>query len=1402
MKQLLLLITTILFSVIAYSQNQILPFTNGDNTSNSTLPVRTVFDEGPNGLYVKYDFSGAVLKQIVEDGDFYHLLNIENFSHLQNIGKPAIPATNDIIIIPEGASIDIQITEQVSKIYNNFMLYPALEPATDTYGDDEPEFYIDADFYNQNVQYPSNIVNVNEIIEIKGIKFAIVQIAPIQYNPSTKQLKVYSKIEYTINFTGNPSSFILSENKYSNNFLKNLINIPLNNSALNTEINSLISNNNIANADPNYLIITHQDYIDAADSLALWKSQMGYKVEIISNSTWTSTDVKNQIQSRYSNYSPKPDYFVIIGDHDKVPGEVVVSQASSNDDFATDLYYACMDGTNDFVPDMAYGRISVANQSQSLSVIQKIINYERNPNSDPNYYQTGINAAYFQHAGNGYAERRFAQTSEDVLQHLDTNYNYNVNRVYVTGASVNPLYWNNGYYSNGESLPNYLKKPTFPWTGTASDIQSEINAGRFYVLHRDHGFSGGWGDPYFTSTHVGQLTNSAKPTVVFSVNCLTGKYYDNECFAEKFLRHPNGGAAGIFAHGEISYSGYNDGLTLGMFDAMFSNPGLVPTFTGSGGVTNPNLSPHNDIFKTGDIKNQGLIRMIETWGGNTGSIRYTHEMINYFGDPAMKIWTQFPSPITANHLDTLHCANDSVLNLTNVSIDGLATLTLYGELISSADIVNGSASLNFNELNGDTAILTITNHNSRPYIKYIIIEGGCPRARFDVSATNFCVDDSIFIQDLSSGNIMSYQWNFGANANPQTANTQGPFYIDYSSSGNKLISLTVTDSNNNTSTYAITIDIDQYCNFYVPASGNNTISRCQGRLYDNGGIFNYTNDAQGSFTINAPGASSISLVFNSFNFELNYDFLKIYDGSSTSAPLIGTYTGTVLPGNGMITSTSSSITIEQISDSYLNEDGFMLDWYCNMANSAPSVDFIAQDTVSCTGEISFYDFSLNGPANWHWDFGDGNFSTQQNPTHLYQNNGTYDVKLIVSNNFGTDSIVKNSIVNIQRPLTPNPFNNKRCKSGSIDISVDNTANGTVYWYETETSSNVLDTGDIFSINNLLQTDTFYAEVHQKPAPVFTAKPNNMGGGGYFTANSSHYLVFDCYEAVNLYSVVVYASSAGNRTIMLRNSGGGLIQSKSVYIPQGMQRIILDFDIPIASNLQLSAPAYPDLYRNNDGINYPYDLQGKLSIKHSSASSNPTGYYYFFYDWEIYGDDCVSLRTPVIAEVKDSLQPISGFDYNINDPVVSFSDTSKYADSYYWDFGDGDFSLLPSPTHTFQSDNTFNVSFTAANQCGTDVSSQAINIQASGLEDTNLINSFNLYPNPSSDFVVIEFNANSNLEGELLITDIIGKTLYAKDIDISNGNNTFKIDISNFASGVYNLQIFMNELTVNQQIIKK
>lgn len=56
--------------------------------------------------------------------------------------------------------------------------------------------------------------------------------------------------------------------------------------------------------------------------------------------------------------------------------------------------------------------------------------------------------------------------------------------------------------------------------------------------------------------------------------------------------------------------------------------------------------------------------------------------------------------------------------------------------------------------------------------------------------------------------------------------------------------------------------------------------------------------------------------------------------------------------------------------------------------------------------VNFTDLSTNSPTSWFWQFGDGENSTEQNPTHVYTYPGVFDVALTTGNAYGSNSTVK------------------------------------------------------------------------------------------------------------------------------------------------------------------------------------------------------------------------------------------------------------------------------------------------------------------------------------------------------------------------------------------------------------
>src|SRR5690606_999957 len=115
-----------------------------------------------------------------------------------------------------------------------------------------------------------------------------------------------------------------------------------------------------------------------------------------------------------------------------------------------------------------------------------------------------------------------------------------------------------------------------------------------------------------------------------------------------------------------------------------------------------------------------------------------------------------------------------------------------------------------------------------------------------------------------------------------------------------------------------------------------------------------------------------------------YDFVRIYDGPSTTSPLIGSYDGSNLPNNGnYIYTTNDTFLIRFTSDQLITDSGFVATFECLPPVIIPVAGFSANDTVTCNGTVIFTNTStnVNAGTSYAWDFGDGNSSTAFAPTH-------------------------------------------------------------------------------------------------------------------------------------------------------------------------------------------------------------------------------------------------------------------------------------------------------------------------------------------------------------------------------------------------------------------------------------
>lgn len=136
-----------------------------------------------------------------------------------------------------------------------------------------------------------------------------------------------------------------------------------------------------------------------------------------------------------------------------------------------------------------------------------------------------------------------------------------------------------------------------------------------------------------------------------------------------------------------------------------------------------------------------------------------------------------------------------------------------------------------------------------------------------------------------------------------------------------------------------------------------TYTAGSGNLYDSGGAAgDYSNDERSLYLIQPTGAGSVTITFNSFDVELDWDYLFIYDGATPNDSLIGKYTGTTSPGT--ITSSGGSLLLEFRSDCATTAPG----WEISYTSSLPD-NTIPTTSVNSFSNWQTMDFNVNFTDN-------------------------------------------------------------------------------------------------------------------------------------------------------------------------------------------------------------------------------------------------------------------------------------------------------------------------------------------------------------------------------------------------------------------------------------------------------
>jgi len=665
---------------------------------------------------------------------------------------------------------------------------------------------------------------------------------------------------------------------------------------------------------------------------------------------------------------------------------------------------------------------------------------------------------------------------------------------------------------------------------------------------------------------------------------------------------------------------------------------------------------------------------------------------------------------------------------------------------------------------------TITKTN------YITVNSLVPVAEFSANKTTINQGDAVFFSDQSVNNPTSWEWDFG---DVNTSTVQNPTHT-YSSAGVYTVQLIATNTvgaDTITKTDYITVNSlvpvaefsankttinqgdavifsDQSTN--NPTSwlwdfGDGSTSTVQNptHIYTTAGVYSVKLIATsnvGADTITKTDYITVnSLVpvaeFSANKTTINQGDAVVFSDQTTNNPTswewdFGDGNTSTVQNPTHSYSTAGVYSVKLIATSNVGADTITKTDYITVNSLVPVAEFSANKTTINQGDaVSFSDQSANNPTSLEWDFGDGNTSTVQNPTHTYSSAGVYTVQLIATNSVGVDTITKTDFITVNSlmPVAEFSANKTTINQGDAVVFSDQSVNNPTSWEwdfgDGNTSTvqnpthNYLTTGTFtvkLIVNNSFGSDTTIKEALIKvnsavPSAAFSANTAIIDQGNeiIFSDQSANFPTswlwnFGDGSTSTIQNPTHIYTSAGLFTVKLIvvNSFGTDTITKTDFITVNSLVPVAEFSADKTTINQGDAVIFSDQSANNPtSWNWDFGDGNTSNVQHPTHTYPTAGVYTIkLIVGNDFGADTIT-KTDFIA-VYSSNVPIASFSANKTNEIqgneIIFSDQSTNSPtSWLWDFGDGNTSTVQNPTHTYLSAGTYSVKLTVSNSFGSD-----------------------------------------------------------------------------------------------------
>ena len=714
-----LLVTILLLSTMTL-QAQTREFAFNNSVQNEGLSIE---QNTRSGLTMRHALKQLQILNITDNGYSGDIIQGGTGIVLPaNPGEPNLPAFSQFVAVPNGATAHVEMGYRSMSTVQNVDLLPAAPIKFDT--DNSPNTYEkNLSIYNADAFFPAQPVTVSEPFSLRGVQTVAVTVTPYQYNPVTKELRVYDDLQFDVRFDGGNGEFgdtRLRSPYWDPILMQNLANynqLP----AVDYEARMQQWVNNRPEGCEYLIVIpNNESFRQYANQLAEYRIKQGILTEVKSLSDMgcaNTNQMKAYFHNAYNSWEIPPVAVLLLGDHNSnmsvgIPAEYTFhSQNYGN--CITDNGYA--DVTGDNLPEMAFSRLVAANANEAQMMVSKQIEYEfTNPNMNASTYDEPITAL-------GWQTERWFQICSEVVGGYWRNqgkHPVRINAIYegypgnVWSSNQNTYMVVNYFGPNGLGYLPASPSELGGWTGgVASQVVQAINNGCMLLQHRDHGYYQGWGEPDFSNSHVTQMNNVGKMTFVNTINCQTGTFDHNpECLVEAFMRRTSGGqnagAVGCIGPTQTSYSFVNDAYAWGMYDQY--DPDFMPTY-GPYANYEGNWRP-----AFGNVAGKYFLAQ-SNWPYNTQNKAITYKMFTAHCDAFLTLFTQVPTAMSVSHPTQITPVTTSI----NVSAPqgAVIALTRDNNILAVATATGNTQSISFQAQPSNTEIAIVATKQDR--LRYV-----------------------------------------------------------------------------------------------------------------------------------------------------------------------------------------------------------------------------------------------------------------------------------------------------------------------------------------------------------------------------------------------------------------------------------------------------------------------------------------------------------------------------------------------------------------------------------------------------------------------------------------------------------------------------------------------------------